>query len=346
MMTLKKYFLFLTILASAKIFADYSPGLLVNQTLIHDNQLRHYDLYVPSSYDGSSSYPIVVDIHGFASNKTQQRYLSGFDVLSEQEDFIVAYPLGLHGEPSNPEGQNPPLGEMPHGPSFNAGGFCCGAALINETDDVGFIRAMVEAVNAKGNIDTTRAYVTGLSNGGFMSHRLACEAPDLFAAAAPFAAPIMQDLALDCAQQPIPVLTFQGLTDLRTSYEGGLFLKSAQESFEDWSQYNGCTSQIPDLNESIGANAYCETYNSCENNASVGLCSVTGVPLLNGHILYRNTDDIDLALRAWRFLEQHQLLSNTPPESSVPIHYSWTVWLLIIFSAISYKIRKLKSRNL
>lgn len=316
--------------------ADYSSGLQLNETLTHDSQLRYYDVYVPDSYDGSLAYPLVVDIHGLGSNKTAQRLTSGMRPLSELENFIVAYPHGLYGLPNAPEERNPVTGFPLEGPSFNAGGVCCGAAEENGTDDIGFVRAMVEAIDAASHIDTTRVYVTGLSNGGFMSHRLACETPDIFAAAVPFAASTLQNLNIDCAQQPIPILTFQGLTDSLVPYDGNIIYKSAHESLEAWKQYNGCTSPTPDVTETISDTAFCETYNSCSDNADTGLCSVTGSDAA-GHFLYQNDDGIDLAEKAWHFMQQHQMLSENPINVSVPIVHVWTLCSLIIFSIIFCK---------
>jgi len=324
------------LVTSLRALADYSPGLQLDETLTHDSEVRYYDVYVPDSYDGSLAYPLVVDIHGLGKNKTSQRLTSGMRLLSELENFIVAYPQGLYGLPDDPEERNPVTGFPLKGPSFNAGGVCCGAAQENDTDDIGFVKAMVEAINSASHIDTTRVYVTGLSNGGFMSHSLACEAPDVFAAAVPFAASTLQNLNMDCAQQPIPVLTFQGLTDILVPYDGNLFYKSAHESLEAWKQYNGCTSPTPDVTEIISDTAFCETYNSCSDNADTGLCSVTGSDAA-GHFLYQNEDGINLAAKAWNFMQQHQMLSENPISVSVPIVHFWTACLLITLSIIHAK---------
>jgi poly(3-hydroxybutyrate) depolymerase len=84
-----------------------------------------------------------------------------------------------------------------------------------------------------------------------------------------------------------------------------------------------------------GAMSECEQYNQCDNEVKVELCSVTGVADLPslGHILYFNTDDIDLSQRAWDFMAAFSLDGPTP----VPALPSgrWMLVLSMIWAATS-----------
>jgi polyhydroxybutyrate depolymerase len=281
----------LALLAAARPApAALQPGNHARQ-MEFEGILRLYQLHVPASYDGSADVPLVVDIHGLGSNAAQQQILSGMAALSEQEGFIVVYPNGVEQR-------------------WNAG-ICCGGTL----DDVGFIRAVVAAIEAEATIDRRRIYVTGLSNGGAMSHRLACDAADLFAAAAPMAFPVPFRPLSHCQPvRSIPVLTVMGLTDALVSYEGGLF-PSAAQTFAYWHDINGCGAATPDVLVESGQSR-CETYSACQNGVQVGLCSVVArafpnLPTISGHILYLN-DDFNLAQVAWGFLSQFQLPPSVP----------------------------------
>src|SRR5262245_29366030 len=154
------------------------------RTLVSGGLTRTYLVHVPASYTGASAVPLVVDIHGLSSNASQQRALSGFIARSDEHGFIVVHPEGVNN-------------------AWN-GGICCSTA----TDDVAFIRALVAQMHVEANIDAQRVYATGLSNGGAMTHRLACEAADIFAAAAPLAFPISSNPPSSCQpSRHIPVLT-------------------------------------------------------------------------------------------------------------------------------------------
>jgi polyhydroxybutyrate depolymerase len=284
-------------LAALALLAAARPALAALQPGNHPRQiefeglLRSYQVHVPASYDGSADVPLVIDIHGLGSNAAQQQVLSGMAPLSDQEGFIVAYPNGVQAR-------------------WNAG-LCCGGTL----DDVGFIRAVVAAIEAEATIDRRRIYVTGLSNGGAMSHRLACDASDLFAAAAPMAFPVPFRPLSHCQPlRSIPVLTVMGLTDVLVSYEGGLF-PSAAQTFAYWHDINGCDAATPDVLVESGQSR-CETYTACRNGVQAGLCSVVAralpnLPTVSGHILYLN-DDFNLAQVAWSFLSQFQLPPSVP----------------------------------
>jgi polyhydroxybutyrate depolymerase len=272
-------------------------------TLVFDGETRIYDLHVPPSYDGSTPIPLVLDLHGWLSNKSAQRYFSQLEVLSDAEGFAVVWPQGLFGQEDNPEGFNPPAG-----PSWNAG-FCCGAAVTSQPDDVGFLRTLVEAVAREVEIDRRRVYATGLSNGGALTQRLACEAADLVAAAAPVAFPIALVPYTSCApSRPIAVLTFQGTTDVLVPYEGGGSFPSAAESFAHRRTTSECGSDDLEEEEVLGASR-CDTDTSCSESVEVGLCSVLGtstLPGAEGHILYFN-DDLDVSARAWAFVSRFEL---------------------------------------
>lgn len=276
---------------AASALGALAPGLNT-RTMMFDSQMRAYDVYAPASYDGSAAVPLVVDMHGFSSNKDQQRVISGMQSRSEVEGFLVVFPQGLFN-------------------SWNAG-LCCGQAQSQNINDVGFVRAMVDAIAAEANVDPRRVYATGLSNGGAMTQRLACEAADLFAAAAPMAFPIpFVPLSTCQPSRPIAVLMFMGLTDQLVNYA------SAAPSFQYWRTFDGCVGGPPDETLVTG-DSYCETYTQCTDGVEAGLCSILSTfgPPFAGHVLYFN-NDLNLSEVAWDFLSRFQL--PAPPSTEQPV---------------------------
>lgn len=245
---------------------------------------REYDLQIPLSYDGTVPVPLVFDFHGYSSNKDQQKLVSGFSDLAEDEGFIVVRVNGF--------------GVLR---SWNGGDFCCGQAQSQALDDVGLVRAIVEEVSASACVNPRRIYATGISNGGALSHRLACEAADLFAAAAPVAYPIDRDPFSQCQpSRPIAVMHLHGRSDTIVPYSGGLAAPSTPASFAYWGQVNGCTGE-PEVTYS-NDNSTCETYTSCSAGIHTALCTIDG-----GHILYTNNDQVPIADLAWQFLSSYEL---------------------------------------
>ena len=224
--------------------------------LEHDGVSRSYELYVPPAYDGSTPVPVVLNFHGFTSTGLAQQENTSMDETAAREGFIVVYPNGLDN-------------------SWNAG-VCCGRSADTNVDDVGFTRALIEDLGERGCIDTARVYATGMSNGGFLSHRLACEAADVIAAAAPVAAVLGIDETACNPARPIPIMQFNGTADPLVRYDGGGLEDSlsAQESIDGWIARDGCTGE-PEVSYQNGA-ATCETVGDCEGGASVTLCSIEG----------------------------------------------------------------------
>jgi poly(3-hydroxybutyrate) depolymerase/6-phosphogluconolactonase (cycloisomerase 2 family) len=286
---------------------DSCPAVLTAgdhaRSLVIENVTRLYDVHVPPNYHGTAAVPLVLDFHGFQGNKTGQSGWSGFRELADTEGFVVAYPLGRFGARDHPEVATA------LGPAWDAL-VCCTLARV---DDVGFARAIVQAVSNEANIDLRRVYATGLSNGGAMVHRLACEAADTFAAVAPVSFP----LAIDCnPSRPIAVLHFAGLTDETVPYAGGQVINagapgpivpSAADSFAHWRDLDGCGSSSPDQHIDAGG-SFCETYTHCTAGVQVEQCSINGSldTEAPGHWLYINPD-MNIAATAWRFFLQFSL---------------------------------------
>jgi polyhydroxybutyrate depolymerase len=253
-------------------------------TIEHDDLERYYEVQVPLSYENAAPVPLVFDIHGYSSNNEQQQQLSGFAELAEEEGFVVVRPQGFGIYPS-----------------WNGGDYCCGEAHSLGLDDVGLIRAILADVSAQLCIDRARVYATGLSNGGALSHRLGCEAGDLFAAIAPVSYPLDFVPLSDCQPvRPMPVMHQHGLYDTVAPYLGNLYQVSAQDSFAYWAEADGCTGDPVVTYSNNGSE--CETYETCDGGVQNTLCTIDGE-----HVLYYNYDSVPVAELAWQFMSQFTL---------------------------------------
>lgn len=166
---------------------------------------RTYTLRLPSAYDGTTPLPLVIAMHGGFGSGTQLESQSALSDKAEQEGFIVVYPDGVAGTLNIR--------------TWNAGG-CCGYSMNNNIDDVGFISAMIDTLVAQHAIDTLRIYATGMSNGGFMSYRLACELSERIAAIAPVSASMT--IAACQPTRPVPVIGLHSYQDESVPWQGGI----------------------------------------------------------------------------------------------------------------------------
>jgi polyhydroxybutyrate depolymerase len=137
---------------------------------------RSYILDLPSSYSSSGSYPLVLVFHGGGGNAENIKEMTNFSQKAEQEDFIVVYPEGT--------------GKFDRKFLTWNCGFCCGYALENNVDDIGFIEALITYLKETYAINSDMIYATGLSNGGIMSYFVGAELSDTIAAIAPVASQI------------------------------------------------------------------------------------------------------------------------------------------------------------
>ncbi|HYD06092.1 MAG TPA: PHB depolymerase family esterase, partial [Reyranella sp.] len=212
------------------LFASFASADDSIHTITVDQTERSYVLYVPPSVKQPAA--LVIVMHGAGGSAQSAIAQTGFDAEADKRGFIVAYP----------EGTARPNGRF-H--TWNAGA-CCGVAVERGMDDVGFIRAMVADIAAHRPIDSRRIYATGLSNGGMMAYRLACEASDLVAAIAPVSAVIV---VAPCEPRfPVSVLHIHGTADQFVPIEGGVGAKSTtgypyppvERSVAFWAAWDDC----------------------------------------------------------------------------------------------------------
>jgi polyhydroxybutyrate depolymerase len=260
---------------------------------------RQYDLLVPSSYTPGKPAPLVFNFHGFTADPETQDWLSGMSRLAEEAGFILATPKGT--------GNEEVLG-------WNAGE-CCGQAASENVDDVAFTSDMIDRISAEYCVDPFRIYATGMSNGAFMSYRLACELAGRIAAIGIVAGVTVVDSCLP--SRPVPVISFNGTADLLVWYDGGIY-ESVPRTIARWSMRNGCSREMETVYKK--GNVRCEAYRKCKGGATVELCTIYG----GGHswpggmdisllatptfVLGGDTTRDIIASRAiWEFFQKHPM---------------------------------------
>lgn len=265
-----------TILMRFSLYGSSEHKLAINGTT------RSYYLHLPKGYDPSKKYPLVLFFHGYGNSPKIAEWYSGMSKKADKEGFIVAYPKGTG-----------------YGPGFylswNAG-FCCDLAAQRKVDDVGFTKALVESLENKYSIDSSKIYATGHSNGALFVHRLALELPHTFAAVAPVSGSVagftkpepsmmnktMKHPPLIFENKPtfqsVPILIAHGKRDSVIPYNGGTHqgttFDSTEKTVQFWLENNKCDFKSKVTVEKNGT--VTDTY-TCPDS------EVKFVTYLNGH---------------------------------------------------------------
>jgi polyhydroxybutyrate depolymerase len=238
-------------------------------------------VHVPASYDPTMPTPVVIDLHGLGGDGAMEAGLTSANAKSDAVGFISVHPNGA----TTPG-------------SWNAGG-CCGTAPSQNIDDIGFMKQLVDDLDAKLCVDDARVFAMGMSNGGYMSHRIGCELADRFAAIGPVAGGIA---TATCApSRPVPVFAIHGNADPLVEYSFG------QSSANAWATGNGCTTTTTTYTNGV---ASCVTHGGCTAGADVVFCTIDQ----GGHqwpggetlpLLGNNTTDIIATDAIWTFFVAH-----------------------------------------
>ncbi|MBS1971763.1 MAG: prolyl oligopeptidase family serine peptidase [Bdellovibrionales bacterium] len=230
-------------------------------------QPRYYKIHVPKIYNPKNPAPLLFVLHGGGGDMEIQATDKFYKQISKSEaiGFVAVFPNGTSAMKS---------GKLA---TWNAGN-CCGQARDNNVDDVGFIKEIYKTVSAQLNVDTKRVFATGMSNGGMMAYRLACEAPEIFRAVASVAG---TDNTKECKpKSPISILHIHAKDDDHVLFNGGAGefsfrdksavteFVSVPKTIEKWTQLEGCEAKSQRVIEMKGAT--CDRY-QCKKSA-VQLC--------------------------------------------------------------------------
>ena len=268
-----------------------------NGSFVSSGEKREYLLYVPGSYDRSRSTPLVISMHGAGLWGAAQKETSQWNKLADNRGFIVVYPSGIGGKGVRIWRAEPGSGLM---------------------KDVKFIAELIDTLKVSYNIDTTRIYANGLSNGGGMSFALSCTLSDRIAAIGMVAAAETLPWSWCTDHRPVPMIAFHGTADPEVPYNGGSSwvsprpFPSTPKWAANWARRNKCESNP--VESTVAADVTRRVYTSCADNADVLLYTIQG----GGHtwpggtplpewFVGRTTRSIDATSLMWSFFRDHPL---------------------------------------
>jgi polyhydroxybutyrate depolymerase len=236
--------------------------------LQHGGKERMALIHVPRGWRASEPAPLVMALHGGGGGALHQASDENYGLISksEQAGFIAVFPNGISPAKS---------GLLA---TWNAG-HCCARARDEKVDDVGFLRAVVADVKRRASIDARRVFAIGMSNGGMMAYRLACEAGDVFRGIMAVAG---TDNTTSCRPaQPVPVLHIHARNDDRVLYAGGAGkafrdeamvsdFVSVPRTIEKWVALNRAATRPHRVLAVAGA--WCDLHEAGTGRAPVQLC--------------------------------------------------------------------------
>ncbi len=237
---------------------------------------RPVEVFVPSSYDPATPAPLLLLLHSYTISGKAAEASFRFQPLAEESGFLYAAPEGL-------------VDNFMNGPFWNATSGCCDFDRSNP-DDSAYLRRVIEDIMARWNVDESRIFTIGLSNGGFMGHRMACDHADLVAGIVSIAGATHDDPTLCKPSEGVHILNIHGTADTIIHFEGGVFTgpyPGAAETVERWVGLNDCRRSEPgpmvDADRSQpGAETRVTRYTDCRPGASVELWEMLG----SGHYFF------------------------------------------------------------
>lgn len=285
--------------ASAEVFYD---------SIGSGNRDRHFTLVIPDGAPPGSPLPTVVALHGGLMNGKSMRRIFGLDDVARQDRFAVVYPDGENRR------WNDGITGTPDGP-----------------DDVNFLRNLADHLVRKGVADPRRIYLVGVSNGGMMAFRVACQAPGIYAAYAAVIANMPKKLADHCRPGVgTPFIVINSTEDPVVPWAGGAVgpwshgeVLSTLETVDFWQRHNGCENKsqekpLPDKDANDGSTVTARQFAECRTGAPVVLLTVQGGghlppgaqvadrPLLRS-MMGRANQDISAADVSWKFFKRFPL---------------------------------------
>ena len=284
------------VIVPIEAFSFYSANR-DNGSFVSSGEKREYLLYVPRSYDRSKPTPLVISMHGAGLWGASQRDISRWNTVADKAGFIVVYPSGVGGKGVRVWRAEP------------------GDDLMK---DVRFISDLIDTLSASYNIDSTRIFANGLSNGGGMSFALSCTLSDRIAAVGMVAAAQTLPWRWCTDQHPVPMIAFHGTADPEIPYDGGATwisprpFPSTPRWAANWARRNQCAPNP--VESTVAPDVTRRAYEKCADDATVVLYTIHG----GGHtwpggtrlpewFVGRTTRSIDATGLMWTFFAEHPL---------------------------------------
>jgi polyhydroxybutyrate depolymerase len=232
----------------------------------HGGRRRTFLVHVPPGSQ-SAPLPVVMAFHGGGGNASGFQRYAELDRVADRERFVVVYPNGT--------------GPLPNRLlTWNAGDGCCGYALTNAVNDMGFAATVLSDLETRIAIDRRRVYATGHSNGAILAHRLAAERSGIIAAVVAIAGAL--DLKTFAPTRAVPVMQIHSVDDPRALYAGGLgppfpgtdnrvFHQPVQSGLDRWIAANGCSTRADTVAVKGDAG-----WRGCRDGAEVAHWKLTG----------------------------------------------------------------------
>ena len=284
----------------------------VSGALVSAGRQRTYLVHLPTAYTKSLAWPLVIILHGGGGEGRQMNALTGFNMEADKHGFVAVYPDAVEHNWNDGRG-NPGI-----------------RSQVLDIDDVSFISTLIDRLENELNINKKMIYVTGISNGAMMSHRLACELSDKIAAIAPVAGNIPEKMMRTWSpDRPLPVLIINGTDDPLVPWNGGevtfLTLKrgrvvSVADTVRFWIAKNGCpavpqTNYLPDIDREDGTTTTVESYKGCSREAEIVLYTVNGgghtwpggLQYINEALIGKTSRDFQATATIWQFFKMHPM---------------------------------------
>jgi polyhydroxybutyrate depolymerase len=271
-----------------------------NGSFVSSGEKRDYLLYVPKSYDRTRPTPLVISIHAAAMWGAAQKETSQWNRVADREGFIVVYPSGVSGS-------GPRIWREENGAGLKK--------------DVRFIADLIDSLEAAYNIDPSRIFANGLSNGGGMSFALSCTMSDRIAAVGLVGSAQLLPWEWCTDRRPVPMIDFHGTADPQVPYMGGktwvaprTFPKQSTWA-ANWARRNGCA-PTP-IDSVVATDVTRRAYANCADDASVILYTIKGgghswpggKPLPEWFVGPTN-NSIDASSLMWAFFREHSLTTK------------------------------------
>ena len=276
-------------------------------SILSNGIYRTYRIYIPANYTGNNPVPLILNLHGYTSNAAQQQIYSNFMPIADTAGFLMVYPQGTKAINNNP--------------FWNAG--IVPTSVVNDTL---FLNQLIDSLQLLYNIDPGRVFMTGLSNGGFMSHYMACFCNRKIKAIASVAGTWFNFWPVCSPGKIVPAMHIHGTADPTVPYTGDTNMLGADSTVMRWVIKNGCNpvasySAVPNTNTTDGSTAEHFRYFIPSSSKSIvefykinnGAHTWPGSP----YIIGTTNQDINASAEIWRFFRQFSASDFTTSVASL-----------------------------